>query len=102
MPASTLGQLENHFQEIIELMPAEFDSHDFILTLAQNYQYEYIQALAAYSTKNSPFMIVHGEIARRLLNYPNLVRKVGERQSEDIFRQLDSAVVWQRLAAYDK
>ena len=42
-------------------------------------------------------MIVHGEIARRLQNYTDRLRKVGEHDSQDIFSQLDSAVVWQKF-----
>jgi len=78
-------------------MKSEFDSHEFILTLAQSYQRDYIQALQEYSEKDSPFMIVHGEIARRLLNYPRLVFKTGERNSADIFGQVNSAVIWRKL-----
>jgi hypothetical protein len=99
MSNSALDQLESVFPELIVLMPPQFDSHEFILALAQRYQPAYVRALAAYTHKDSPFMIVHGEIARRLLNYPALVRKVGEQNSEDIFRQLDSAVLWRKELA---
>jgi hypothetical protein len=39
---------------------------------------------------------VHAEIARRLLNHPDLVKKVGEHTSPDIFGQKTSASVWCR------
>ena len=82
---TTLDQLEAHFPDLIALMPAEFDSHEFIL------------ALANYADRDKPFMIVHGEIARRLQNYTDRLRKVGEHDSQDIFGQLNSAVVWQKF-----
>ena len=70
-----------------------FDSHDFILKLAHAHQRLYVAALAAYVDHEHPFQIVHGEIARRLLNHPELVNRVGVRNSRDLFRQKNSATV---------
>ena len=73
-----------------------FDSHDFILKLAQAHQRLYVAALAAYADYEYPFQIVHGEIARRLLNHPELVTKVGENTSQDIFHNKSSAALWRK------
>ena len=94
---TTPDQLEAHFPDLITLMPAEFDSHEFILALAHSQQRDYVLALANYADRDKPFMIVHGEIARRLQNYTDRLRKVGEHDSQDIFGQLNSAVVWQKF-----
>ena len=96
MSSSALDQLEQWYPEIIGRLPAQFDSHQFILALAQQHQRSYVQALADYAHTDKPFMIVHGEIARRLLNHPDLVRKIGEHNSQDIFGQVDSAVIWRK------
>ena len=94
MPEPTLNALEKVFPEIIDKMNDYFDSHDFILKLAQAHQRLYVAALAAYVDKEYPFQIVHSEIARRLLNHPDLVTKVGEHSSRDIFGQKNAAAVW--------
>jgi hypothetical protein len=88
--------LEEKFPEIVAKMDGFFDSHDFILKLASMHQSLYVAALATYAEHEHPFQIVHSEIARRLLSHPELVRKVGESISEDIFHQRGSAAVWRR------
>lgn len=97
MPQPALNALEGKFPEIVARMKGYFDSHDFILKLAQAHQQLYVAALAAYADKDYPFQIVHGEIARRLLHHPELVTKVGENTSEDIFHQKSSATVWRKV-----
>jgi hypothetical protein len=97
MPEPTLDALEKKFSEVIDKMDRYFDSHDFILKLAQMHQRLYVAALAAYVDKDYPFQIVHSEIARRLLNHPKLAVKVGEDTSEDIFRQKNSAILWRKV-----
>jgi hypothetical protein len=89
--------LEERFPHVVPQMATFFDSHDFILALAQAEQQRYIKALAAYVKHEHPFQIVHGEIARRLARHPDLVARVGETTSEDIFHHKGSAVVWRRV-----
>ena len=59
MSAPTLDALEQVFPEVVEKMSDYFDSHDFILKLAQAHQRLYVAALAAYVGKEYPFQIVH-------------------------------------------
>jgi hypothetical protein len=97
MSEPTLDALEERFPEVVAKMGHYFNSHDFILKLAQMHQQLYVAALAAYADKDYPFQIVHGEIARRLLNHSKLAVKIGEDTSEDIFRQKSSAAVWRKV-----
>jgi hypothetical protein len=94
MAESALATLEAAFPEVVATMGEYFDSHDFILKLAHAHQRLYVAALAKYRTHEHPFQIVHGEIARRLLNHPELVTRVGVRNSRDMFGQKNSATVW--------
>jgi hypothetical protein len=94
MAGSAFEALKAAFPEIVATMGEYFDSHDFILKLAHAHQRLYVAALAAYVDHEHPFQIVHGEIARRLLNHPELVTRIGERTSRDIFGQKSSATVW--------
>jgi hypothetical protein len=96
MAETAFDALEKQFGETVSKMDGYFDSHAFILKLAQAHQRLYVSALAAYADHDYPFQIVHGEIARRLLRHPELVTKVGENASEDIFHQKSSAAVWRR------
>jgi len=89
--------LEAVYEKVIALMPSRFDSHEFILKLAQEYQQLYVQALIEYAESERPFQIVHGQIAMRLLKYPNLVTRVGEHISRDIFLQESTATMWQKI-----
>lgn len=90
--------LEQYYPALIAEMPNEFDSHQFILHLARRHQGLYAQALAAFAGADYPFQIVHGYIAHRLLNHSELVTKVGERPSRDIFGDLNSAVLWRKTS----
>ena len=98
MPETALDALEAQYASVlVGLMERTFDSHQFILALAQREQRLYVQALAAVADSDRPFQIVHGEIARRLQNHPSLVQKVGEQNSADIFGHMNSAVTWRKL-----
>jgi hypothetical protein len=97
MSASEFENLEAVYPKIIASMPEYFDSHQFILRLAQDYQRLYVQALIEYAKSERPFQIAHGQIAIRLHNFPQLVARIGEHNSEDIFSQVNSAVMWQKL-----
>jgi hypothetical protein len=97
MSKDSFEQLEDKFEEIVNLMHDEFDSHEFILKLAQEHQRLYVQALVEYVKDDRPFQIVHGQIANRLLKFPSLVTKIGEHNSRDIFQQKNSATKWRKV-----
>ncbi len=86
MSKSIFEEIEAYYPDLVRGLHNEFDSHDFILKFAHTYQNLYVAALATYNDHNSPFMIVHGEIARRLGKRTDLVTKIGVRDSEDIFK----------------
>lgn len=93
---AALEALETVFPSVVETMKNDFDSHDFILNLAHQHQQRYVQALVTFADMEYPFMAVHGEIARRL-SESGLVKKVGTRNSQDIFKQVNSATLWQKV-----
>ncbi len=98
MAETVLDALEHQYPALLAAMPAEFDSHAFILRLARANQRLYIEALAAYAASDHPFQIVHGMLASRLHTFPELVARTGERSSVDIFGQSSSAVVWRKVS----
>ncbi len=98
MPEPTLDNLETVFAQVVDILEKdEFDSHEFILRLAHEHQCLYVVALAVYADTDQPFQIVHSEIAKRLLKYPNLVNKTGETVSKDIFGQKNPCARWRRI-----
>ena len=99
MTVEVIDTLVDLFPTIIEVLPEKFDSHQFILKLAQRYQQEYVVALYFYSYSENPFQIVHGQIAKRLRNLENLVVYDGETDSSDIFGQVNSAACWEKVNA---
>ena len=88
--------LEAFYEQVIALMPNRFDSHDFILKLAQEHQQLYVQAFVDYVEREKPFQPVHAQIAARLHKYPHLVTKIGEHISKDILLQEKTVALWQK------
>jgi len=87
---------------LISAMLGEFTSHQFILKLAQENQKEYVQALYAYRDVEregtpAPFMFVHREISRGLKNFPELVEKIDDVSSVDIFGNANGCPLWRKL-----
>lgn len=77
MTTDAYEALEEIYPKIVRLMPDEFDSHKFILTLAQKYQKLYIRALYEHRDQNRPFHRVHMAIATRLKKRTDLVKQDG-------------------------
>ncbi len=102
MPQYDFSALYAHYPEIIRDMPKRFDSHEFIIRLAQDHQPAYIEALYAYRNKRyrskpAPFMVVHGILAKRLTSHRDLIERVlPDKDSKDIFGSKDSASRWKK------
>ena len=87
-----------HYAQVIQEMSAEFTSHEFIACLAQEHQREYIEALAAYRQRQSPFKAVHSILARHLNAFvPQLIVQDGPAIDPDIFGDPCSCVKWRRI-----
>jgi hypothetical protein len=85
------------FEHAISQMPDRFDSHQFILRLAQENQRFYIEALHCYRDAKAPFMVVHGELAKHLQEYPELIKQVSTVHSKNIFGQVNACAVWEKI-----
>ncbi len=93
-----LDTLAEHFAEIVGEMPDEFDSHQFIQTLAHRHQRLYVQALIAYADNEQPFASLHGQIARRLGQHTHLVTPQGKTPSTDMFGHRGRAEEWRKAS----
>jgi hypothetical protein len=97
MATNAYEAIEEIYPRIVKLMDDEFDSHEFILMLAQKYQKLYVQALYEHRDQNRPFHIVHMAIAKRLKKRGDLVQHVDNRSSKDIFGQENQVAVWHKV-----
>jgi hypothetical protein len=100
MPHHDFSQLFDRYPSVISRMPDRFDSHEFILRLAQENQKLYIEALYHYrdcSEPAAPFMVVHGMLARHLLEYPELIKQIGMVQSENILGLVNGCAEWEKV-----
>lgn len=95
--------LDKHYPAIIAQMPERFTSHQFILELARQHQKLYIEALYSYRDHKhrnvpAPFLMVHGILAQRLLNFPELVEQIRkDAPSKNIFGEDSTCSNWQKL-----
>ena len=90
--------LFHHYPEIIDAMPDTFNSHQFILALAQRYQRQYIELLYTYRASDGPFRDTHNKLAKGLNRFPERVAK-GERvNSVDIFGGSGDVRQWSKIA----
>lgn len=102
MPQHNFSRLFDLYPEIIDDMGDRFDSHEFIIRLATDYQREYVEALYAYRnskyrSKPAPFQVVHGILAKQLSTHRDLLERVlPDKDSKDIFGNRDSASRWKK------
>lgn len=97
MSASHFEALEAVYEQVVASMPDTFDSHMFILRLAQEYQRLYVQALIEYAENDQPFQSVHSEIAKRLKKREDLVQQIDSKSSTNIFGLRSEAAVWRKV-----
>jgi hypothetical protein len=102
MPQHDFDELFKAYPEIIGEMEKTFNSHEFILKLANKMQTEYVEALYAYrhsdgESRPAPFRDVHRELARLLHKCEELVKPDGRGQSEDIFGESQECAEWEKV-----
>lgn len=94
-----LGALVEHYPEVIGRMPgSEFSSHQFILALARLHQRLYVEALHAYREKEAPFQALHGQLSSALHQFKDLVDRLEDVESVDIFGQPGRCAAWRKYS----
>ena len=74
MATPAMEALYDRFEATIDLIPDRiFTSHQFFRKLAQHNQRLYVEALYHYRDSNTPFMIVHGQLAKQLNRMPERI-----------------------------
>ncbi len=90
--------LETFHQEtrqVLDLMPKEFTTHQFLKTYIMGYTNSYLLGLAKYHD----VMILHQQIGKYLLNNAaNLgISYLEDRMGDSIFGKSDNIAVWVKL-----
>lgn len=98
MTVDAYEQLEKVYPKVVKLIKDdEFDSHKFILTLAQKYQKLYIDALYEHRNQRQPFHRVHMAIAKRLKKRTDLVEYVKDQRTPNIFVEKSTVALWRKV-----
>lgn len=101
MSDPVLEQLYAQYDEIIDQMNDEFDSHQFILELAHRYQREYIEALYQFRNDISnagPFGQLHSKLATRLrTDHSDRLRRLEDHESKNIFGRDSKCAQWRKI-----
>ncbi|MBL8600481.1 MAG: hypothetical protein JNK72_01010 [Myxococcales bacterium] len=102
MSQHNFGPLTAQYPGVIAKMPQVFTAHEFILLLAQENQRLYVEALYDYKDNpavgaETPFLIVHGQLAKKLRDFPHLVSYMGDVRSSDIFATPSTSSQWRRI-----
>jgi hypothetical protein len=102
MSKHDFSALYDQYPSIIAEMDETFTSHEFILLLAHQHQKLYVEALysyrdSLYDEKPVPFRPVHQMLGRGLARHKDLVTRIGDTPSEDIFRNSGECSEWKKL-----
>lgn len=92
-----LARIFRNYPQAIDAMPNNFNSHQFILTLARQNQGDYIRALHVYREKTAPFKSLHALLAKLLSKCPTQVRKGRQEVSLDIFNEPERCTTWSKV-----
>ena len=92
---NVLDELTPHYQSILQLMPHEFDSHQFIIALAHANQPEYVRALSQYTdvADRGVFRTLHSQISKSLHDYVDYIDDIS---SPDIFGTSRANALWRK------
>jgi hypothetical protein len=71
------------FESIIDVMPENFDSHDFIFEMMRHYPREYTNALYQYRRSKDPINTLHSMIGRKLLSFETKIKKSKKKTSKN-------------------
>lgn len=83
-------------KRVLESMPPEFDSHQFIERFIRENEREYVELLSVQKDSQAIFRDVHAMIARHLTKIKD-VEKAGRVQSENIKGYESENQNWRKL-----
>lgn len=96
MPHPAFEKLFTCYPDLIERMPSEFTTQQFILRLAHSEQLAYVEALFACREGGKPFMRVHKKLADQLKNHGDLIVRIEDKYCPDIFGHTQRCQKWKK------
>lgn len=94
-----MAKLEN-FENVLNSLGQEFDSHDFIKKYVEMFPAEYLERLFDVSKQNNGVLnvtTVNGQIASNFLTNCTNIKKCGTRISKNILENESSCTLWQKI-----
>ncbi len=85
------------FESIIDVMPEEFDSHDFIFEMMRHYPRQYTNALYECRRSKDPIHTLHAMIGRKLLSFQGRIRKINRKTSRNPRGLPSSNQYWRKI-----
>lgn len=86
---------DDAFRTAIQAQEREFDSHDVILWFYRFAQAAYVRE-AERASGTYPVTELNRQIGLALLRYPDLIEKIGERESRTIGGELRPCALWRK------
>ena len=93
---SAFHEIKTVYKDVIAMMNKEFNSHEFILKLAQAHQSRYIRCLYEHVNSPHPFKVTHGHLAQMLDDFGELIEKIDSKNSPNIFGESSDASVYRK------
>lgn len=82
--------------DVIDQMPQQFDSHDFIKRTTRLFPSDYVKELCRLKNHDDPFLVLHPMIARKLASNDR-VRQLGKVDSPNIGGNSTSNESWEKI-----
>jgi len=81
---------------VIEDLPSEFSTHQFILELAKTHQHDYIRELYENLESEKPFQKLHAKLGKHLKSLDGTVISFirPDKVDKDIFGNLSGNALW--------
>jgi hypothetical protein len=91
--------LDANSKNIIQKMPNEFDSHDFIKQLIRDHERDYVELVYTFKDCNGIFKAFHSEIGKYLGKHAEILSicKLDKTDSENIKGNETSNQKWKKL-----
>ena len=107
-PPSAQGELglalfrDDVFEDIIDHLGDQFDSHDFIFEMMRRFPREYTFSLYQCRRSKDPIQTLHAKIGRKLLDFDGRIRKVAKKKASRGVRGLPSQNQhWEKITNED-
>ena len=88
---------DNVFETILDRMPDEFESHDFIFEMMRHFPREYTTSLFECRRAKDPIQTLHAKIGRKLSEMKGRIAKTRKKTSRNVRGLPSTNQFWRKL-----